>query len=80
MSCPNCDHTMHRLTDDLFWCPRCGSLKDDCDYETPFLVRHIRTADLLPGLDGSVSVALRQWKNIDEAAGFKVHFTNDRRE
>jgi glutaredoxin-related protein len=31
MSCPTCDHTMQKLSADpkhLWWCPRCGTLKE----------------------------------------------------
>ena len=30
MPCPVCDHTMHGIVgaDRVFWCPRCGTLKD----------------------------------------------------
>lgn len=27
MACPTCDHTMHRLCDEWFWCPRCGTIR-----------------------------------------------------
>jgi len=27
MSCPTCDHTMHSVGAYWFWCPRCGTLK-----------------------------------------------------
>ncbi len=25
--CPTCDHTMHSLADNIWWCPRCGTVK-----------------------------------------------------
>lgn len=31
MSCATCDHTMHKLSAEskfLWWCPRCGTLKE----------------------------------------------------
>jgi len=31
MACPNCDHTMQNLgvyNRRIFWCPRCGTLRD----------------------------------------------------
>lgn len=30
MACPNCDHTMQHVanTSCIFWCPRCGTLKE----------------------------------------------------
>jgi|GEM_PF-5661047 len=33
MPCPTCDHTMHKIAtvnirDSLFWCPRCGTIKN----------------------------------------------------
>lgn len=27
MACQTCDHTMHNIADDTFWCPRCGTVK-----------------------------------------------------
>ncbi len=27
MSCPTCDHTMQRVGQGVFWCPRCGTLR-----------------------------------------------------
>ena len=33
MACPACDHTMHCLrTDRLWWCPRCGTIKERVSY------------------------------------------------
>jgi hypothetical protein len=29
MPCPTCDHTMQQLTNGVFWCPRCGTLRRD---------------------------------------------------
>lgn len=32
MPCPTCDHTMHNLgvpQKSIFWCPRCGTIKDE---------------------------------------------------
>ena len=31
MACPTCDHTMQLIAEsdeDVFWCPRCGTIKD----------------------------------------------------
>lgn len=49
MACHNCDHTMQRLSgsQEWFWCPRCGSLKNSqCQEphgnETPELVDRVR--------------------------------------
>ena len=33
MSCPTCDHTMHGLGDQWFWCPRCGTILNRLDRE-----------------------------------------------
>lgn len=27
MACHQCDHTMHPISEGIFWCPRCGSVK-----------------------------------------------------
>ena len=28
MACPICDHTMQSMCLDVFWCPRCGTVRD----------------------------------------------------
>ncbi len=39
MSCSTCDHTMHKFTEEVFWCPRCGTLKlDEISIAQPFLI------------------------------------------
>jgi hypothetical protein len=35
MACPTCDHTMQSAAQSLFWCPRCGTLKDTRHGEPP---------------------------------------------
>ena len=44
MSCPTCDHTMNGIGNGVFWCPRCGTLKDDVMpyVEAPKLVLRCR--------------------------------------
>jgi predicted amidophosphoribosyltransferase len=42
MNCPNCGHKTDRLTDQLRWCPRCGTLTDGDGFATPFLVERCR--------------------------------------
>jgi uncharacterized Zn finger protein (UPF0148 family) len=46
MPCPTCDHTMQRIIDGTFWCPRCGTLKtisgDHTEIDTPMLVNRCR--------------------------------------
>lgn len=74
MACPNCDHTMQQLTDlapifwkhtegadlRIFWCPRCGTIKDNNGIATPKLIPSV--VALLGLYDESelVSVAARQ--------------------
>ena len=41
MPCPSCDHTMHGLGNGCFWCPRCGTLKNERTH-TPMLVTRCR--------------------------------------
>jgi len=50
MACPNCDHTMQLIAgkfvpsaDDyrVWWCPRCGTIKDIDGQSTPMLVGRI---------------------------------------
>lgn len=45
MACPTCDHTMQKCTDNVYWCPRCGTLKSTLGYtvhEQPALVERCR--------------------------------------
>ena len=52
MSCPTCDHTMQDVAKredwNLFWCPRCGTLKiqdaaeNDEACRIPFLIGRLR--------------------------------------
>ena len=27
MACPACDHSMQNIAENMFWCPRCGTIK-----------------------------------------------------
>jgi tRNA(Ile2) C34 agmatinyltransferase TiaS len=52
MSCPTCDHTMEQVVEDIFWCPRCGTLRDVQDIQrgtdaTPKLVERCREYEKL---------------------------------
>ena len=31
MACKTCDHTMTHLSDHWFWCPRCGTIKEQLE-------------------------------------------------
>ena len=43
MSCPTCSATMQGIAHGVFWCPRCGSLKNVTDNaEVPKLVERCR--------------------------------------
>jgi hypothetical protein len=57
MACPVCDHTMQNLGvtgKRLFWCPRCGSLKEEIMegsfVESPIWVRNIIDAAHVGGM------------------------------
>lgn len=42
--CETCGHTMQRLGDITYWCPRCGTLKTKDavpEYEPPALAREV---------------------------------------
>jgi transposase len=48
MACPNCDHTMQQVSGPMieagnrvFWCPRCGTIKDADGKSTPMLVSRV---------------------------------------
>ncbi len=50
MTCNNCDHTMQCVSIGMFWCPRCGTIKNEMIF-TPMLVKRCRdfeTDPLLP--------------------------------
>lgn len=40
--CKSCDCTMQCVTDNVWWCPRCGSLKMGGEHEAPVLVDRVR--------------------------------------
>lgn len=52
MACPTCDHTMHKICDKtdmkalihVFWCPRCGTLRQ----LTPLTSHELDTPPKLP--------------------------------
>ena len=52
MACPNCDHTMQQIQGNItqgpgshdyrvFWCPRCGTLKNIDGISKPMLVSRV---------------------------------------
>ena len=42
MPCPTCSHTMQRAAPDLWWCERCGTIKDRSGAAAPKLVLLVR--------------------------------------
>lgn len=45
MSCRVCEHTIHRISPEYFWCQRCGCLVAPHgipDHEAPMLVERVR--------------------------------------
>ena len=43
MPCPTCSCTVQKLSDEWFWCPRCGTISvPDDDFEMPSLVKRCR--------------------------------------
>lgn len=61
MACPTCDHTMNTLGPDVFWCPRCGTVRDEGIQIVPKLVERTRdlfvsSADPVPGMMRSFSI------------------------
>jgi len=42
-ACPNCDHAMQHVTttNRVFWCPRCGTLKEMDEVCTPGLIDRV---------------------------------------
>lgn len=63
MPCPVCEHTMRGLTAKVYWCPRCGTVRDVRHYhpdivpdrwECPSLVDRVK--ELIPTLDANTLV------------------------
>lgn len=56
--CPTCSHTMHKITDQMAWCPRCGTIKEQRGdrkiIERPKLVT--RTREFLEGVSPAMSM------------------------
>ena len=42
MACLTCAHTMQGLGHNVFWCPRCGTVKQDDSVYVPALVERVR--------------------------------------
>lgn len=43
MACPTCSHTMRRVAESVYWCPRCGTLSPNYEApDVPTLVEHCR--------------------------------------
>jgi tRNA(Ile2) C34 agmatinyltransferase TiaS len=43
MACGTCDHTMQKVAESVFWCPRCGTLSPNWEApEPPRLVGFLR--------------------------------------
>ncbi len=68
MPCPTCDHTMQLIAksdEELFWCSRCGTIKDDVASEEPKLVS--RACDLWETVCRSTDKSVRlAAKNVRE--------------
>ena len=43
MACETCDHTMQCVINQVFWCPRCGTLQTPERVEAPMLVERFKT-------------------------------------
>lgn len=42
MACPTCSETMQGLGYNIFWCPRCGSIRFNGSSAVPALVHRVR--------------------------------------
>jgi hypothetical protein len=70
MPCSTCGHTMQKVTEGTFWCPRCGTLGDailnkqtdeyDLQCEAPKLVERCRRFDPTQG----AAEGLYQWRRL----------------
>jgi hypothetical protein len=86
MPCPTCSHTLQNLGLDqagrrTFWCPRCGTLKTECqdgfeEHQVPSLAKRVKhTHDQAPFRatpDGGLVIPFAYWRNISEAVGIKA--------
>jgi hypothetical protein len=74
MACPTCDHTIGRIAGEVFWCPRCGTLKvGNTATLTPQLVWRCREF---------ASTLGPSWKNLWHRLGIEeaVNTPNERKE
>lgn len=68
MACPTCDHTMQSVAPEVFWCPRCGTLKAP-EVSIPTLVCRCREFGKLLPEDGEVDMEL--WRRLGIAEAIK---------
>ena len=84
--CPTCDHTMHNVGSPdrrIYWCPRCGTLKEECsfgtlnaheDVDVPKLAERVKKADA-DGVPGKFfgkpvyRVKAADWLAVQESVG-----------
>lgn len=70
MACPTCDHTMEGLDCGYYWCPRCGTLKEQQGMERvqpPKLVERCREfeRDVTKKLSGNwLDDVLIEWNRL----------------
>lgn len=70
MACPNCDHTMQSVSEWVWWCPRCGSIKDPNGTTKPKLVgKVVRFIELLEPdkADDELSLAVLKYLGVTES-------------
>ncbi len=71
MACVTCDHTMQRVGNLTYWCPRCGTIKVHEDSQNgisrPWLVERVHKMRALQG-SSREGTSLRQAENnVDDS-------------
>lgn len=65
MACKTCNHTMHSIADNVFWCPRCGTLYDQMQpsQTPPKIIAHVRDVLAVLQLLRRDTVAVAGWRD-----------------
>jgi len=66
MACPACDHTMQSVGDYVFWCLRCGTIKDKSStLKTVNIPWAVERADALLSAIEQVRDGNLSWREIE---------------
>ena len=70
MACPTCDHTMQGVSEWVWWCPRCGTIKDPSGITKPKIVERVANLrDFFDNDNDDPIVVMLNQMGISEAIG-----------